>query len=103
MLRKVAVVLSITLGFGILSSINVASAVVVDPSTKSCLDKTVGAKAANKIVSAKTNEGPDCPSREVQVIIKFYWFNWFNKQHVRGDGVAQLWFDFVQDFATRRS
>ena len=53
MLRKVAVVLSITLGFGILSSINVASAVVVDPSTKSCLDKTVGAKAANKIVSAK--------------------------------------------------
>ena len=53
MLRKVAVVLSITLGFGILSSINVASAVVVDPSTKSCLDKTVGAKAASKIVSAK--------------------------------------------------
>ena len=53
MLRKVSVALSITLGFGILSSINVASAVVVDPSTKSCLDKTVGAKAANKIVSAK--------------------------------------------------
>ena len=53
MLRKVSVALSITLGFGILSSINVASAVVVDPSTKSCLEKTVGAKAANKIVSAK--------------------------------------------------
>ena len=53
MLRKVSVALSITLGFGILSSINVASAVVIDPSTKSCLDKTVGAKAANKIVSAK--------------------------------------------------
>ena len=53
MLRKVSVALSITLGFGILSSINVASAVVVDPSTKSCLDKTVGAKAANKIVLAK--------------------------------------------------
>ena len=53
MLRKVSVALSITLGFGILSSINVASAVVVDPSTKSCLDKTVGAKAASKIVSAK--------------------------------------------------
>ena len=53
MLRKVSVALSISLGFGILSSINVASAVVVDPSTKSCLDKTVGAKAANKIVSAK--------------------------------------------------
>ena len=53
MLRKVSVALSITLGFGILSSINVASAVVVDPSTKTCLEKTVGAKAANKIVSAK--------------------------------------------------
>lgn len=53
MSRKVAVVLSITLGFGVLSSINVASAVVVDPATKSCLDKTIGAKAASKIVSAK--------------------------------------------------
>lgn len=51
--RKFSVVLVISLGFGLLGAINVASAVVVDPSTKSCLDKTIGAKAASKIVSAK--------------------------------------------------
>ena len=51
--RKFSVVLVISLGFGLLGAINVASAIVVDPPTKSCLDKTVGVKAANKIVSAK--------------------------------------------------
>ena len=51
--RKFSVALVVAVGCGLLGTINVASAIVVDPSTKSCLDKSVGVKAANKIVSAK--------------------------------------------------
>lgn len=50
---KFSVALVVAVGCGLLGTINVAGAVVVDPSTQSCLDKTVGVKAANKIVSAK--------------------------------------------------
>ncbi len=53
MRHRFSVALVVAVGCGLLGTINVANAVVVDPSTKSCLDKTFGGKAANKIVSAK--------------------------------------------------
>lgn len=53
MRHRIAGFCAAVLGVATLSLASVASAVVVDPSTKACLDKTIGAKAANKIIAAK--------------------------------------------------
>jgi len=45
--------LALCISIGLLGTFDLARAVAVDPVTKACLDKTVGVKAANKIVSAK--------------------------------------------------
>jgi len=53
MRRRLAVIGAAVLGVATLSLASVVNAVVVDPSTKSCLNKTIGVKAANKIIAAK--------------------------------------------------
>ena len=53
MKRKIMSALALCLSIGVLGTFDLARAVAVDPTTKACLDKSVGVKAANKIVSAK--------------------------------------------------
>lgn len=53
MKRKVMSTLALCISIGLFGTFDLARAVAVDPVTKTCLDKTVGVKAANKIVSAK--------------------------------------------------
>ena len=52
MFRKLCVVMMV-LGVGGLGTLNIANAGPVDPLTKTCLDKTIGVKATNKIIAAK--------------------------------------------------
>ncbi|MSY47800.1 MAG: hypothetical protein F2644_03820, partial [Actinobacteria bacterium] len=53
MLRKMAVVLVIVSGVGLLVTLGNANAQVVDPAVKACLEKSIGVKATNKIIAAK--------------------------------------------------
>ena len=52
MFRKVFL-LVLTISVGLIGTLRFAQAVPVDPAVKLCLDKTIGMKAANKIVAAK--------------------------------------------------
>ena len=52
MFRKVFF-LVLTISVGLIGTLRFAQAVPVDPAVKLCLDKTIGMKAANKIVAAK--------------------------------------------------
>ncbi|CAB4764210.1 MAG: hypothetical protein F2712_04755 [Actinobacteria bacterium] len=53
MFRKMAVVLVIVSGVGLLATLGNANAQVVDPAVKACLEKSIGVKATNKIIAAK--------------------------------------------------
>ncbi|MCX6536509.1 MAG: hypothetical protein NT119_08165, partial [Actinobacteria bacterium] len=53
MFRKMAVVLVIFSGVGLLVTLGNANAQVVDPAVKACLEKSIGVKATNKIIAAK--------------------------------------------------
>jgi len=53
MVRKIAVVLVIVSSVGLLVTLGNANAQVVDPAVKACLEKSIGLKAAKRIVAAK--------------------------------------------------
>ena len=52
MLRRISI-FALTISVGLIGTMNFAHAVPVDPAIKSCLDKRIGVKAANKIIAAK--------------------------------------------------
>jgi hypothetical protein len=52
MLRRISI-FTLAISLGLIGTMNFAQAVPVDPTIKSCLDKTIGVKAANKIIAAK--------------------------------------------------
>lgn len=52
MIRRISII-ALTMSFGLLGTIQLAQAVPVDPVSKSCLKKSIGVKATNKIIAAK--------------------------------------------------